>query len=85
MFKGYLGGLGVVSCLMYLSLVCPLTNPHLNTTTLALSLPACVISVRVLSGPTDPGVVRGSFVLVGGDPGIGKSTLMLQVCEGVGV
>ena len=27
----------------------------------------------------DPGVVRGSFVLVGGDPGIGKSTLMLQV------
>ncbi|GAX75957.1 hypothetical protein CEUSTIGMA_g3400.t1 [Chlamydomonas eustigma] len=34
---------------------------------------------RVLSGPTDPGVVSGSFVLVGGDPGIGKSTLMLQL------
>ena len=30
---------------------------------------------RVLGG----GVVPGSIVLVGGDPGIGKSTLMLQV------
>ena len=32
---------------------------------------------RVLGG----GVVRGSLVLVGGDPGIGKSTLLLQVCQ----
>ena len=32
---------------------------------------------RVLGG----GLVRGSLVLVGGDPGIGKSTLLLQVCE----
>ena len=31
---------------------------------------------RVLGG----GVVPGSLVLVGGDPGIGKSTLMLQMC-----
>ena len=30
---------------------------------------------RVLGG----GVVQGSLVLIGGDPGIGKSTLMLQV------
>lgn len=30
---------------------------------------------RVLGG----GIVRGSLVLVGGDPGIGKSTLLLQV------
>ena len=30
---------------------------------------------RVLGG----GVVKGSLVLVGGDPGIGKSTLLLQV------
>jgi len=35
---------------------------------------------RVLGG----GVVRGSLVLVGGDPGIGKSTLLLQICEKVG-
>lgn len=32
---------------------------------------------RVLGG----GAVRGSLVLVGGAPGIGKSTLMLQICE----
>lgn len=31
---------------------------------------------RVLGG----GIVQGSMVLVGGDPGIGKSTLLLQVC-----
>ena len=27
------------------------------------------------------GVVKGSLVLVGGDPGIGKSTILLQVCR----
>ncbi len=32
---------------------------------------------RVLGG----GIVAGSMVLVGGDPGIGKSTLLLQVCR----
>lgn len=32
---------------------------------------------RVLGG----GIVQGSMVLVGGDPGIGKSTLLLQVCR----
>ncbi len=32
---------------------------------------------RVLGG----GVVTGSLILVGGDPGIGKSTLLLQVCR----
>ena len=32
---------------------------------------------RVLGG----GLVNGSLVLVGGDPGIGKSTLLLQVCR----
>lgn len=32
---------------------------------------------RVLGG----GLVTGSLVLVGGDPGIGKSTLLLQVCR----
>ena len=31
---------------------------------------------RVLGG----GIVAGSLVLVGGDPGIGKSTLLLQMC-----
>ncbi len=32
---------------------------------------------RVLGG----GIVGGSLTLVGGDPGIGKSTLLLQVCQ----
>ena len=34
---------------------------------------------RVLGG----GIVTGSMVLVGGDPGIGKSTILLQVCKNV--
>ena len=32
---------------------------------------------RVLGG----GLVKGSLVLLGGEPGIGKSTLILQICE----
>ena len=32
---------------------------------------------RVLGG----GIVKGSLILVGGDPGIGKSTLLLQTCK----
>ena len=35
---------------------------------------------RVLGG----GVVKGSLVLVGGDPGIGKSTLLLQISNSIG-
>ena len=35
---------------------------------------------RVLGG----GLVKGSLILVGGDPGIGKSTLLLQICENIG-
>ncbi len=32
---------------------------------------------RVLGG----GLVKGSLILIGGDPGIGKSTILLQVCR----
>ena len=35
---------------------------------------------RVLGG----GIVRGGLMLIGGDPGIGKSTLLLQICEHLG-
>ena len=35
---------------------------------------------RVLGG----GIVKGSLVLIGGDPGIGKSTILLQICNHLG-
>lgn len=35
---------------------------------------------RVLGG----GIVQGSLVLISGDPGIGKSTILLQICEFIG-
>ena len=35
---------------------------------------------RVLGG----GIVKGSLVLLGGDPGIGKSTILLQICNNLG-
>lgn len=35
---------------------------------------------RVLGG----GLVAGSLILLGGDPGIGKSTLALQIAQGIG-
>lgn len=35
---------------------------------------------RVLGG----GIVKGSLILLGGDPGIGKSTILLQVCNALG-
>ena len=35
---------------------------------------------RVLGG----GIVRGGLMLIGGDPGIGKSTLLLQICAHLG-
>ena len=35
---------------------------------------------RVLGG----GIVKGSLVLLGGDPGIGKSTILLQICKHLG-
>ena len=35
---------------------------------------------RVLGG----GLVKGSIVLLGGEPGIGKSTLLLQICQVLG-
>lgn len=50
----------------------PLTNERTSTGMPELD--------RVLGG----GIVQGSLVLVGGDPGIGKSTLLLQICQALG-
>ena len=35
---------------------------------------------RVLGG----GIVKGSLILLGGDPGIGKSTILMQICQHLG-
>jgi DNA repair protein RadA/Sms len=46
--------------------------------------------VRITSGVTEfdrvlgGGIVPGTLVLIGGDPGIGKSTLLLQVADSLG-
>ena len=52
-----------------LSTVTPATHGRISTGMNELD--------RVLGG----GIVPGSMVLVGGDPGIGKSTLLLQMCR----
>ena len=40
-------------------------------------------AIRSYYGVLGGGVMRGSSVLVGGEPGIGKSTLMLQLCSSI--
>jgi DNA repair protein RadA/Sms len=54
-----------------LSAVAPPEQPRLETGIGELD--------RVLGG----GIIAGSVVLFGGDPGIGKSTLLLQACHGL--
>lgn len=41
----------------------------------------CRTGIRELDRVLGGGIVPGSLVLVGGDPGIGKSTLLLQTCQ----
>ena len=41
----------------------------------------CATGIKELDRVLGGGIVPGSLVLVGGDPGIGKSTLLLQVCR----
>ncbi|MCG6862055.1 MAG: DNA repair protein RadA [Chromatiaceae bacterium] len=62
------GGAGVVS----LASVIPEERTRLGSGIAELD--------RVLGG----GLVQGSVVLIGGDPGIGKSTLLLQACASLG-
>ena len=45
------------------------------------SLSRCKTGMSELDRVLGGGIVPGSLVLVGGDPGIGKSTLLLQVCR----
>lgn len=39
--------------------------------------------IKELDRVSGGGLVPGSAILVGGDPGIGKSTLLLQVCASI--
>jgi DNA repair protein RadA/Sms len=68
-FAGYSGDAGVT--VTRLSAVLP--DSHTRSSVGLLELD------RVLGG----GLVAGSVVLIGGDPGIGKSTLLLQVLSGL--
>ena len=36
-----------------------------------------------VDGPLGGGLVEGSVILIGGEPGIGKSTLVFQICRAV--
>ncbi len=48
-----------------------------------VSVPRASTSFRELDRVLGGGLVQGSFVLLGGDPGIGKSTLLLQMAGGL--
>ena len=45
--------------------------------------PRLLTGIREFDRTLGGGIVRGSLVLVGGDPGIGKSTLLLQAAHGL--
>jgi DNA repair protein RadA/Sms len=66
------------------------TDPHaISTESLALRDIAIGTEVRFLSGVGEfdrvlgEGLVAGSVLLVGGEPGVGKSTLLLQIADSV--
>ena len=65
-----------------------LTSEHSVTETAVPISGVSYISENRFSGGSDEldrvlggGIVEGSLVLVGGEPGIGKSTLLLQICN----
>ena len=56
-----------------------LSKPTPITAIESLSEPRILTDLNELNRVLGGGVVKGSLVLIGGDPGIGKSTLLLQV------
>ena len=44
----------------------------------------CQTGLRELDRVLGGGIVHGALMLIGGDPGIGKSTLLLQICQHLG-
>ena len=69
--SGRCGFAGVVSQVQSMSEVALDLMPRIPTGMVELD--------RVLGG----GIVRGAVALIGGDPGVGKSTALLQVCSGL--
>ena len=57
----------------------PVSLKEISTEEKVRTLTGIIELDRVLGG----GIVQGSLVLVGGDPGIGKSTLLLQMCYNI--
>src|SRR5688572_33475459 len=51
------------------------------TEVVASERPRIVVGIGELDRVFGGGIVIGSVSLIGGDPGIGKSTLILQVCQ----
>lgn len=44
----------------------------------------CNTGMRELDRVLGGGIVKGGLMLIGGDPGIGKSTILLQICQHLG-
>ena len=57
--------------------VCPITNVDIPLA------PRRKTGIGEFDGVLGGGIVPGALILLGGDPGIGKSTLLLQVAEAV--
>ncbi|PJA39910.1 MAG: DNA repair protein RadA, partial [Lysobacterales bacterium CG_4_9_14_3_um_filter_62_6] len=70
-FQGYAGKAGEAVPVLVLAAVSAAEEVRLSTHNGELD--------RVLGG----GLVKGSVVLIGGEPGIGKSTLLLQVLASI--
>lgn len=63
------------------SVLRPMTKPVLLSEVSIEDQDRISTGYRELDQVLGSGIVAGSLVLVGGDPGIGKSTLLLQVCR----
>ena len=57
-----------------------LANPLSFSEISATSHPRSLVGLKEFDRVLGGGLVSGSFILIAGDPGIGKSTLILQVC-----
>lgn len=64
--------------------VIPAARPKILAEVKPVSEARTKTGLAELDGVLGGGFVQGSLTLVGGDPGIGKSTLLLQICQKLG-